>query len=93
MDMTRNRRMSIALKRHYLIQIVDCYPKSNRKEKAEMINQFSLVTGMHRKAAIRLIRQSVHARAGKSPCLRLMKPRGRKSELLGGHASAISQPS
>ena len=52
MDMTRNRRMSIELKRHYLIQIVDCYPKLSRKKKAEIINQFSLVTGMHRKAAI-----------------------------------------
>jgi len=80
MDMKANRRMSIELKRHYLIQIVDCYPKMNRKEKAETINQFSLVTGMHRKAAIRLIRQSVLARSGKSLPLRLMKLRGRKKQ-------------
>lgn len=80
MDMKANRRMSIELKRHYLMQVVDCYPKSNRKEKAEIINQFSLVTGMHRKAVIRLIRQSVLARQGKAPCLRLMKRRGRKPQ-------------
>jgi hypothetical protein len=80
MDMTRNRRMSIELKRHYLIQIVDCYPKLSRKKKAEIINQFSLVTGMHRKAAIRLIRQSILARQGKAKGLRLMKRRGRKKQ-------------
>ena len=80
MDMTRKRRMSIELKRHYLMQVVDCYPKANRKEKAEIINQFSLVTGMHRKAVIRLIRQSVLARQGKAPSLRLMKLRGRKKQ-------------
>ncbi len=46
MDKKGQLRMSIELKRHYLMQVVDCYPKSNRKEKAEIINQFSLVTGM-----------------------------------------------
>jgi len=51
--------------REYVEAVRERYLLASRKEKGEILDEFTKVTGRHRKAAIRLIRHSVHTRVGK----------------------------
>ena len=48
------------------------YLKANKREKGKMLDEFTLVTGIHRKAAIRMLRRQDRTREGRK--------RGRKKE-------------
>jgi hypothetical protein len=53
--------------REYVEAVRERYFLASKKEKGKILDEFTKVTGRHRKAAIRLIRHSAHTRVGKKP--------------------------
>ena len=51
--------------REYVEAVRERYFRASKKEKGKILDEFTKVTGRHRKAAIRLIRRSARSRAGK----------------------------
>ncbi|MCJ7828301.1 MAG: transposase family protein [Dehalococcoidia bacterium] len=49
----------------YVAAIRERYRKASKEEKGKMLDEFTKVTGLHRKAAIRLLHRSGQSRAGK----------------------------
>jgi len=54
--------MSIASKRQYLERIYDRYHRAGREHKGKILDEFCLVCGYHRKAALRLLNAGLEPR-------------------------------
>jgi hypothetical protein len=72
--------MSQASKRELVDRLRDRYLRGNRSEKSRILDEFVAVTGMHRKHAIRLMRQGYQ---------RERERRGRKREYTGAAVSGL----
>ena len=59
--------MSIASKRQYLERIYDRYHRAGREHKGKILDEFCLVCGYHRKAALRLLNRPRSRRASRRP--------------------------
>lgn len=57
--------MPVEMTRAYLLAIRERYKKSNRKEKSKILTEFCSVCGLHRKHAIRILRENLRLRTKK----------------------------
>ena len=70
------RQLSLATRRELIQAIAERYRTANRADKQKILDEFTQVTGFHRKHAIRALRQRAKQTEGEAETIESLRPGG-----------------